>query len=694
MISTTTLTIDTVSKKGRITDTTDYASIGVLLNLYSVKGLGVVYFQGQQIFSRTLTSDPLIDLATGATFREFDLELDVNGEIAHGIYQVDYSLRIDTVNAGFTYDIDFQSVQTFLTDESTLNAEFMVDFLQEGNELTVFTPGAGIQDVTVASAVMVTAPSDVLITVNEVMTEPYTKFRFDITNLQSSNSYTYTGCPKADGKINFSYDCDVAPNGTFGVSNATAIPAGQTVIGVSADISYPSWTASQVGFISQILNAPLPYTNNVLATGTYTVVMTQSIRQIQTDGLIINYTANATEEFRVSCTGSLCGLNSCIDNLRSAHITELQRNRISKYQPFVDNVLMYYAEAQTYRACGDIDAYRAALANIQLQLDASGCDCGCCDEDNYVWVSVNSSATIESLIQSIQYRLKTGVPDANDDETVGVEFGAIWQNVTTGVLYRCTSATAENATWAIYYDPGSIIVAASGVLSNAQPPGSPVLGTNVQANIDSINLTLVSNAAEFAAITGDITDINIEIGGLVESVTGVLVNNADPNNPVVNTPSASDVTYSATIDGSTITNVFGALEKLRVSQSDYNNSLLFYSGATNVTTTLNASITGKIALKISDAGGVQVLGNNMYDPTLSTPTFVQQLTNNYHLTLPANVLTTFTTVMVTGTPKADSLMIKAERISNNVVNVIFYNTTTGAQSTTISPMYMVIEVYR
>jgi hypothetical protein len=232
MISTTTLTIDTVSKKGRVTDTTDYASIGVLLNLYSVKGLGVIYFQGQQIFSRTLTSDPLIDLATGATFREFDLELDVNGEIAHGVYQVDYSLRIDTVNAGFTYDIDFQSVQTFLTDESTLNAEFMVDFLQEGNELTVFTPGAGIQDVTVASAVMVTPPSDVLITVNEVMTEPYTKFRFDITNLQSSNSYTYTGCPKAEGKINFSYDCDVAPNGTFGVSNATVIPAGQSVIGV------------------------------------------------------------------------------------------------------------------------------------------------------------------------------------------------------------------------------------------------------------------------------------------------------------------------------------------------------------------------------------------------------------------------------------------------------------------------------
>lgn len=690
MISTISLTLNLDTKIGRVTDTTDYSGLIASLGLYQAKGLGTISFQGNIIESKTTTSDPLIDLALGDTFFEFPLELDVNGEVANGIYEVNYSLELNSAA--------LSPVLVAITGPSEIEVvmpQMISNFLEVGNTINLAKVG-GDQDVTIASINYVD-PTQSFITFDEVIDDPaYTIWNFDVTNLQVEGVYTYAGCVRAEGKITFSYDCDVAPNGTFGVSNATVLTPGQVVQSVVATINYPSWTASQVGFISQIPNAPLPYTNNVLATGTYTVVMNQVIGQIQTDGLIINYTANATEEFRVTCTGSLCGLNSCIDSLRRAHIAELQRNKISKYQPFVDNVLMYYAEAQTYRACGEADAYRAALANIQLQLDASGCDCGCCDEDNYVWVSVNSSATIESLIQSIQYRLKNGEPDENDDETVGVEIGAIWQDVTSGILYRCTSNLPTAATWVIYYDPGSIIVAASGVLSNTQPPGSPVLGTNVQANIDSISLALVGNAAELATITGDITDINIEIGGLVEGVTGNFVDNTDPNNPIVNNPSSSQVTYSATIDGSTITNVFGALEKLRVSQSDYDNSLLFYGGATNVSSTLNASITGKIALRISDAGGVQVLGNNMYDPTLSTPTFVQQLTNNYHLTLPANVLTAFTTVMVTGTPKADSLMIKAEKLSSaaNVVNVIFYNTTTGAQSTTISPMYMVIEVYR
>jgi hypothetical protein len=687
MISTISLTLNLDTKIGRVTDTTDYSGLIASLGLYQAKGLGTISFQGNIIESKTTVGDPLIDLALGDTFFEFPLELDVNGEVANGIYEVDYSLRLS--NLALTPPIASVNLPSEI---EVVMPEILSNFLQVGNTINLAKVG-GDQDVTIASINYVD-PTESFITFNEVIDDPtYTLWYFDLINLQVQGVYTYSGCVRAEGKTSFSYDCDVAPNGTFGVSNATVLSAGQVVSSLNANISYPSWTASQVGFNPQISNVPLPYTNNVLATGTYTVVMNQIINQVQNDGLIIAYSANATNEFNVSCVGSLCGLNSCIDSLRVAHAAELQRNRISKYQVFVDNVLMYYAEAQTYRACGDADAYRTALANIQSQLDASGCDCGCCDDDVFTFVSVNSSATIESLIQAIQYRLKTGVPDANDDETAGVEIGAIWQNVTTGILYRCTNNTATAATWSIYYDPGSIIVTASGVLSNAQT-GGIIIGTNVQANIDSINIALVSNAAELGVIQGDITDINIEIGGLVEGVTGDFVDNTDPNNPVVLNPGASQVTYSATIDGSTITTVNGALEKLRVSESDYNNSLLFYSGSTSVKSTLNNAITGKIALKISDTGAVQVVGNNMYDPTSATPTFVQQLGNNYHLTLPSNEMTSFTAVTVTGTPKGDSIMIKAERISNNVVNVVFYNTTTGNQTSTISPMYMVIEVYR
>jgi hypothetical protein len=465
---------------------------------------------------------------------------------------------------------------------------------------------------------------------------------------------------------------------------------------VAATINYPSWTASQVGFIPQIPNAPLPYTNNVLATGTYSVVMNQIISQIQNDGLIINYSANAINEFVVTCVGSLCGLNSCIENLRRAHVAELSRNRISKYQPFVDSILMYYTEAQTYRSCGEIDAYGAALANIQLQLDASGCDCGCCDEDSYRWISINSSATIESLIEAIQYRLYTpavsGPPLATDDEAAGVQVGAIWQDTTTGILYRCTSNVENNAVWVPYYDPSSIIVAALGVTSNAQI-GGIILGTNVQTNIDSINVALINNDLSITNLTNDVTDLGIEVSGLVESVTGGFVDNTDPNNPVVNDPSSSQVTYSATIDGSTITTVFGALEKLRVSESNYQNSLLYYSGIGNVTNTLNRSITGKIACRISDGAAVSLLSQNMYDPALSAPTLTLQLDQTYILAFPASVITLFSTVLVSPNVKEDGITVKAQRESASTVKVMFVNAA-GAKTTTATNCNLVIEVYR
>ena len=493
MISTTTLTIDTVSKTGRLTDTTDYVGLFLSLASFNVKGLGIIYFQGQQIVSKLTIGDPLIDLATGDTYFDFPLELDVNGEIANGVYQVDYSLYIDTTAAFANFPITITPPSSFDMGGAF---SWAADFLEEGDLITLYTtaPVPAPQVVTVSTAVY-TDPV-MLVTVDEVISDPtYPFFRFTITNLQSSNTYTYAGCTQADACIAFNYDCDVAPNGTFAVSNATIIPPSQTISTLTANISYPSWTASQVGFNPQISNVPLPYTNNVLATGTYTVVMNQVIEQVQEDGLIIVYSANTTGEFKVSCVGSLCGLNSCIDSLRSAHAAELQRNRISKYQVFVDNVLMYYIEAQTYRSCGDADAYRTSLANLQAQLDASGCDCGCCDDDVYTWVSVNSSATIESLIEAIQYRLKTGVPNATDDETVGVQVGAIWQDVTTGILHRCTNNNQGAATWAVYYDPS----AAANVSNGLSTSGSDIvlggfLTGNTTINTTTFNFKLSSSA--------------------------------------------------------------------------------------------------------------------------------------------------------------------------------------------------------
>jgi hypothetical protein len=396
---------------------------------------------------------------------------------------------------------------------------------------------------------------------------------------------------------------------------------------VNADISYPSWTSSQIGFISQIPNAPLPYTNNVLATGTYTVVMNQVINQIQTDGLIISYPANTTGEFKVSCVGSLCGLNSCIDSLRNAHAAELQRNRISKYQVFVDNVLMYYIEAQTYRSCGDADAYRTALANIQAQLDASGCDCGCCDDDVYTFVSVNSSATIESLIEAIQYRLKNGQPDANDDENAGVQFGAIWQNTITGVLYRCINPAQLNAQWEVYYDPNapqpSFDASTITYAGAALYPGPTFVGPAL--NIASS--TIIAQEAEITAIQGDIITLQSD-------VSGKLTANA-PITGGVSTKVAYD-TNGLIVSGTTLSasDIPSGVDAQKIGTGLISNTEFGFLN--NVTSNIQTQLNGKFPLNLA---ANTTLGYNNFILTLSTGTAQTDITKSQGVSSSAPALT-------------------------------------------------------
>jgi hypothetical protein len=47
-----------------------------------------------------------------------------------------------------------------------------------------------------------------------------------------------------------------------------------------------------------------------------------------------------------------------------------------------------------------MDQYRATVAKIEAQLDASGCDCGCCDENQYIWVQ-NTSPAASIIMQEI-----------------------------------------------------------------------------------------------------------------------------------------------------------------------------------------------------------------------------------------------------------------------------------------------------
>ena len=529
MISTVTLSFDltytnpgtgALQPRGVIVDSTDYIGLGLDPIIYELKGLGQITFNGDIIVDGNLISDPIIDLQDwdfvdgGVPTAYFDLPLDLNGNVANGVYTFVYRLRVNSFSI---------PVAATITPPDLVNVasnQWITQYLEVGNVIRLADPGVDFEDVTVEELTQVGANAE--ITVSDYTIPLVEIITFDLQNVQLNRVYTYAGCTQVDADVSFTYDCEYGDSGTWGVSNTTALGLNEVVASLSCAINYPSWATLSPTFPGNIVTGTLPYppigVETPLATGTYSVSLTQQIQQTQTSGLIVLYTRSVIKEFQVSCAGSLCGLTPCIENLRVAHTAELQRNKISKYQVFVDNVLMYYTEAQNYKACGDLEKYRATVELIRNNLDASGCECACCNDDTYYWVSNNSAdSVITNLIRSFQFRLFSlvpagpGSPLATDDETEGVEVGALWENTDTGIIYRCTSNTADNAVWVEYYAPG-VLPTASDVPAT---PNLPFLSSsNVQNQLSQANTQFAAQLLTNAGFNGDISTIQATLAAL------------------------------------------------------------------------------------------------------------------------------------------------------------------------------------
>jgi hypothetical protein len=521
MISTVTLSFDLTASPptGIVTDTTDYAALGIDLVLAKAKGLGVISFNGDVIENKNTILDPMIDfenLGSNPQVFLFPLELDLNGNVANGVYTFEYSLRLNTALTPLDI-VTIPTANTIIADGSPL---WLVDFLEPGNDINLVLGAPAQFDVFIES-IDFTDPNINIVTSTVISSPLFTQFAFDITNVQFSGVFTYSGCTQTTANVSFTYDCEFGDSGSWAASNTTTLASNEVVSSLSCTINYPGWATLSPTFPGNVFTTSLPYPNldsqlNPLATGTYTVSLTQQIEQTQTDGLLLLYTTSVSKEFAVSCSGSLCGLTPCIESLRVAHANELQRNRISKYQVFVDNVLLYYAEAQNYRSCGETDKYRATLDLIKANLDASGCECACCDDNVYYWVSNNSATSvIDSIIESFQFRLFTlepagdGPPPNSADSAAGVQVGAIWENTTTGILYLCTANTAGNPTWVEFYDYQAVVAAAD---------VSAVPGANLTA--DDVQGQLTQADALFTVIDGDITALQNSLGAL-DGVNGL-----------------------------------------------------------------------------------------------------------------------------------------------------------------------------
>ena len=421
--------------------------------------------------STSSAGNPFIDLENGGTEYEFDLETDVNGEVATGVYSVNY--YVQSVRNGILTSCD---TTTIYVDHGT---SYNANTWSNPGDIAINISGAGgSRTLTYGEIVSVNDEdgNDLGFEGNTALTSLAANSRIVTLNFRSLNvAFVYTGCTKVTQDIGFTYDCDTDPTGSWSVYSNTPTPSGVTVGAATGTIEWPSWTGEP-----NITVSSLPYSNTALATGTYGATISQVVTQvIQSSPLLeVEYTLTETYEWKVTCAGSLCELNACIESLRSAHEAELLRNKISKYQPYVDNVAIYLHEAQNYKSCGEFDKYRETLAKVKANLDASGCDCGCCDDNEYKWVAVSpaTSTFINNIMSEIQFRVGTTAnrpTSTTTEEGKGLVTGAIWHDTSDDKLYKAT-VTGSSITWAVYFDPAYINTATNGLTES--PAGTVNLG--------------------------------------------------------------------------------------------------------------------------------------------------------------------------------------------------------------------------
>lgn len=385
MTSTLTLTLNPTTKTVRLTDTTTYP---FTVTDFQTKGLGTITFQGDAIVQKTTVGNPLINLGTGATYYEFPAELDSSGEAANGVYAIeDYRVSIVATATDIASDqtMFFSSAGTVAT--ALAAGDTIV--VPSGTNQGTFTI---IEGANYSGILVVSVEED---TVTELGISIACTFYLSTL---ASQSWTYSGCTLLEACVDLSSDCDYGDYGTWTVTNETEFTT-QTLVSLSAVINYPSWTGEDA-----ITVTSLPYSNNRLATGTYSVVLSEVIRQAQaSDGLIIQYAASVTQEFTVRCAGSLCGLMPCYEKLRAAHSGALASSKMSQYQQAFDNATAYITEYKEYSSCGETENAAIALAALQLILDtfssASGCGCGCAEDNEFRWVQNTSPETVTAITE-------------------------------------------------------------------------------------------------------------------------------------------------------------------------------------------------------------------------------------------------------------------------------------------------------
>ena len=177
------------------------------------------------------------------------------------------------------------------------------------------------------------------------------------------------------------------------------------------------------------------------------------------------------------------------------------KNGFSPYQYFVDSILLNYVQALEYKKCGEFDKYQERVDAIESLLDASGCECSCCDNDALYWV-INIDPEENNILIELQEEVAAIFVMLDDLE-----------NLITG-----TGGVNDQ-----------IAELAADIVSNTNQIGLILnfisdLNTYVNTQFGIINTSITEINTDITDINTDITEINADIA---ENTTDIATNTAD-----------------------------------------------------------------------------------------------------------------------------------------------------------------------
>jgi hypothetical protein len=392
------LELDIDNKRGRVIDNSDYDSVNIDVALANAKGLGIVTVNNTAVFNGSLTSNPLVNLAVSNIGQWFNLPLDSNGNVLNGTYAFTYSLNftatgaVNSVTATNSANLEFSNAGEILASGDSIVFTGNTETANNGTfTIATVTPDTELDStaITVTQTTLVTEA------------EATGTYSFNVTRANfGGDVYTFNGCDFVNPKVQVTYDCDSTRFGTITFQDVTDYKGQSFVRDLEAFYPRPLNPLPETPSVSTNLPS---ITMNELAVGTYAYELELTMSVTQPDGLVYTYTVVDTGETKVTCIGSLCSINPCLESLKDTFFENYNNGTGANLVPLVTLVNQLLALAIQYKECGDNQKYAETVIQLQGVLDVSGqCNCGCDESGKDVpyWVD-NANLVTPSIFEQL-----------------------------------------------------------------------------------------------------------------------------------------------------------------------------------------------------------------------------------------------------------------------------------------------------